>query len=190
METETNQADEQEEVFVTPEEIMNEIAEGAASHSEATEAFIEKFSFYGKSLGQWADELVVPIPKDPTPQQLRDLYIKLGNNIQIASHFYSVATTVNSTLAGGGQMRKSDLVTKLVKQYEQSNGRRPARETLERMADSYMGQTVSTRIASKAVKEFWKQRIDTLKEVRKCLESISMSYAMEMKYLDNMEENH
>jgi hypothetical protein len=168
---------------ITPEQIMEDIAVGAAAHSAATEAFVDNFMFYDKSLNEWSDQLAVPIAGNPTPLEIRKLYIKLANNIQVASHFYSVSNTINGTIVGGGQIKKSDLVTALVHDYERRNAKRPAREVLERMADSYMKSTVSTRVASKIVKEFWKQRLDSLIEVRKCLESISMSVAMEMKYL-------
>lgn len=188
--TDTAVTEEQEEELyeITPEQIMEDIAQGAAAHSAATESFVDSFMFYGKSLNEWSDELVVPIGQNPTPQDIRKLYILLANNVQIASHFYSVSNTINSTIAGGGQIKKSDLVAALVRDYEARNARRPAKDVLERMADSYMKSTVSTRIASRIVKEFWRQRLDSLKEVRKCLEAISMSVAIEMKYLGDHDE--
>ena len=59
---------------------------------------------------------------------------------------------------------------------------RPAAVVIERMAESYMSSTVSARVAAKIVKSFWKERWNTLLEVRKILEQIGMSLHVEMKW--------
>ena len=43
------------------------------------------------------------------------------------------------------------------------------------MAESYMSSTISAKIASRMVKNFWKQRLDMLLEIRKILEQIPRS---------------
>lgn len=171
--------------IVTTEEILQDISEAAYAHSAATRDFITQFVFYGKTLSDWSDELAVPIVPQMTPEDMRGLYIKLANNIQIASHYYSISSTINSTLVGGGQMKKADLVTALVETFAKRNATRPAAAVIDRMADSYMKATVSSRVASKIIKEFWKQRLDTLIEVRKCLEQVGISLHTEMKYLND-----
>jgi hypothetical protein len=45
-----------------------------------------------------------------------------------------------------------------------------------------MSGTISARVSSKMVKNFWKQRLDMLLEVRKILEQVSMSIHVEMKW--------
>jgi hypothetical protein len=167
---------------VTPEQIMDEILVAAKAHAAATESFASKFMFYGKPLLEWSDELAVAVPDKPTPEALRSLYVKLANNIQIAGHFYSISSTITSTLVGGGQIKHADLVTAIVGQYT-GNQKRPAAAVIEKMAESYMKSTTSTRVAAKLVKEFWRHRLDALTEVRKCLEQINMSLATELKYL-------
>lgn len=177
---------------VTPEHIIEELLEAAATHAAATEAFANKFMFYGKPLQQWSDELAVEVDKDKdlTPENMRHLYVKLANNIQIASHFYSIASTINSTLVGGGQIKQADLVTAIVNQYAKTKARRPSGSVIEKMAESYMKSTTSTRVAAKLVKEFWRHRLDALTEVRKCLEQIGISMHTEMKYLQESNGGH
>lgn len=168
---------------VTPESVMEEVLQAAETHAAATEQFAKKFVFYGKPLQQWSDELAVPVPNEVTPDTMRSLYVKLANNIQIASHFYSIASTINSTLVGGGQIKHADLVKALVDQFENRKAKRPAATVIEQMANSYMKSTTSTRVAAKLVKDFWRNRLDSLTEVRKCLEQIGISMHTEMKYL-------
>lgn len=176
---------------VTPEQIMNEILAAAKTHAAATESFANRFMFYGKPLMEWSDELAVAIPDKPTPPELRSLYVKLANNIQIAGHFYSISSTINSTLVGGGQIKQADLITAIVAQYANTKGtKRPAAAVIEKMADSYMKSTTSTRVAAKLVKEFWRHRLDALTEVRKCLEQIGISMHTEMKYLQETNSEH
>ena len=66
--------------------------------------------------------------------------------------------------------------------YGKRGAKRPAAVVIERMAESYMSSTVSARVAAKIVKSFWKERWNTLLEVRKILEQIGMSLHVEMKW--------
>ena len=168
---------------ITPEQVMNEIIQDAQAHAAATESFANRFMFYGKPLQQWSDELAVEVPHNATPEKMRGLYTKLANNMQVASHFHSVASTINSSLIGGGQMKTADLVAAIVNQYAKNKAKRPSGAVIERMAESYMKSTTSTRVAAKLVKDFWKQRVDTLIEVRKNLEQISIHMHVELRHL-------
>jgi hypothetical protein len=49
------------------------------------------------------------------------------------------------------------------------------------MADSYLANTTSATVAARIVKNFWKQRLDTLLDIRKVFEQIGMSLHVEMK---------
>jgi len=168
----------------TTEEIMKQILASAEVHSAATKHFANSFIFYGKSLEEWGKRLTVRVTTNPTPEKFRELHASLANNIQIANHFYSISSSINSTLIGGGALKKADLVTAIVRSYEVTvNRKRPAGTIIEQMADSYMQNTVSSSIASTIVKQFWKGQLDTLREVRKNLEQIGISIHSEMKYL-------
>lgn len=170
---------------VSPEDIMTDVANAAEAHAAATQIFIDNFIFYGRSLSEWSDKLAIPVPdaKNLSPEVMRGLYVKLANNMQIVNHFFSVSNTISSTLVGGSQMKKADLVRYIVQQYEKENKTRPAVAAIEQMADSYMKSTVSSRVSAKIVREFWRDRRDMLVELRKTLEQISMNMATELKYL-------
>jgi hypothetical protein len=164
------------------EEIMEEVVAGAQAHSAATEIFMDSFMFYGKSLTDWLNEMAVNLPEQVHPEDLRDLYVDVARKIQRAANFYTIASAIHGGLVDGGQIKKSDLVKALVDKYSDSKRKRPAANIIERMADSYMNSTVHTRIAAKIVKDFWRERRDTLIEMRKCLEQVSISIHTEMKY--------
>ena len=164
------------------EEIMAEVVEGAQAHSAATEIFMDSFVFYDMTLSQWLDEMAVHLPENVQPADLRDLYVDVARKIQRAANFYTIASAIHGGLIDGGQIKKSDIVKALVDKYSDANRKRPAAKIIERMADSYMNATVHTRIAAKIVKDFWRERRDTLIEMRKCLEQVSISFHTEMKY--------
>ena len=86
------------------------------------------------------------------------------------------------TIGGGNNMKKSDIISLLVSNYAAKGAKRPAASVLERMADSYLQSTVSAERAAKIVKNFWKQRLDTLLDLRKVFEQIGLSLSVEMKF--------
>jgi len=187
-----------EDTDISVESIMDEVVAGATVHATATEIFIDKFEFYGKTLSQWLADMAIQfpegsycgirvpgeIPKGLTPEDMRFLYMDLIRKVQRASNYYSIASSIHGSLVAGGDIKKSDLVASLVARYEAANAKRPSVVALERMADSYLNSTVHTCIAAKIVKDFWKERRDTLVEIRKCLEQIGISKHTEMKYLE------
>jgi hypothetical protein len=164
------------------EDIIAEIVAGAQTHSVATEIFMDSFMFYGHTLTEWLDQMAVEIPKEINKDDLRDLYVDVAKKIQRAANFHTIATAIHGGLNEGGEIKKSDLVAGLINRYADSGRKRPAANIIDRMADSYMSNTMHTRIAAKIVKDFWRERRDTLIEVRKCLEQISIGIHTEMKY--------
>ena len=169
---------------VSANTIIEVVKEGSEIYSEITSSFVQEFVFYEKTLYEWATDLMIEIPnaRDLDEVSYRDLLITLANNIQLASNYHSVASSMTDAITGGNSIKKSDVVNAIVMNYGKRGARRPAGAVIERMAESYMSSTVSARVAAKIVKNFWKQRLDTLLEVRKILEQIGMSLHVEMKW--------
>lgn len=169
---------------VSANTIIEVVKEGSEIYSEITSSFVQEFVFYEKTLYEWATDLMIQIPnaRDLDEVSYRDLLITLANNIQLASNYHSVASSMTDAITGGNSIKKSDVVNAIVMNYGKRGARRPAAAVIERMAESYMSSTVSARVAAKIVKNFWKQRLDTLLEVRKILEQIGMSLHVEMKW--------
>ena len=169
---------------ITAEDISNAIIEGAEIYSEITGSFMKEFVFYDKTLYQWATDLMIRIPNKNNldANSFRGCLIELANNIQIASNYYSVAASMSDGIAGGNSIKKSDVVSAIVDNFAKRGARRPAAAVIERMADSYMSSTVSANVAAKIVKNFWKQRLDTLTDIRKVMEQIGMSLNVETKW--------
>jgi len=169
---------------VTSLDISNAIIEGAEIYSEITATFMKEFVFYDKTLYQWATDLMVRIPSNSKLDlvSFRACLIDLANNIQVASNYYSVASSMADGIAGGNSIKKSDVVAAIVENFRKTGARRPAATVIERMAESYMSSTVSANVAAKIVKNFWKQRIETLTDLRKVMEQIGMSLNVETKW--------
>jgi hypothetical protein len=167
---------------VDTQDIVDEVIATAQKHGDINQALMDQFEFSGKSLTEWMDDVAVPIPTEVTPENFRNAFTLWARKFQKVNYYYSMANTMFSAMSSGGEIKKSDLISALMEHYAKTKAKRPAAATLERMADSYMVDTVNTRIAAKIVRDFWKDRKDTLIEVRKALESIGISMNMEMKY--------
>ena len=169
---------------VSSEDILAALKTGAELYTNITESFIADFVFYDKTLYEWAEFLSIPIPstKNLDIVSFRNLLVDLAKNIQVASNYYSVAASMVDAIGGGNSMKKSDIMNMLVANYAAKGAKRPAATVIERMADSYLSSTVSAERAAKIVKNFWKQRLDTLLDLRKVFEQIGLSLSVEMKF--------
>lgn len=169
---------------VSSENIMDIIMEGAEIYSNLSSNFIKSFVFYDKTLYEWASELMVEIPnaKELDTLKFRETLTELAKNVQVANNYYSVSCTIEDAISGGSNIKKSDVIAAIVSNYAAKGAKRPAATVIEKMAESYMSSTLSARVSSKMVKNFWKQRLEMLLEVRKILEQIGMSLHVEMKW--------
>ena len=177
-------ADKQEIESPTSEQIIESLKQGAEIYTAITESFISDFIFYNKTLYEWAKDLQIEIPstKNLDIVTFRQLLVALAKNLQIASSYYSVACSMVDAIHGGNNMKRSDIINLLVNNYAAQGAKRPAATVIEKMADSYLSNTVSAEKAAKIVKSFWKQRVDTLLELRKVFEQIGLSLSVEMKF--------
>jgi hypothetical protein len=168
----------------TAQDLIEDLKIGAEVYTTVTEDFISSFTFYEKTLYDWALHLSIDIPstKNLEISNFRGLLIILAKNLQIASNYYSVACSMVDAIGGGNSMKKNDIISMLVSNYAARGAKRPAATVIEKMADSYLSNTVSAERAAKIVKSFWKQRVDTLLELRKVFELIGLSLSVEMKF--------
>lgn len=171
-----------EAIQASPEDLLEQVLPGFESYEILADLLMSKVKFYERTLTEWTDKLAVDIPKDVTPQDLRNLFMQVAKNIQSASYFYSICGTYNGTLTAKADGEKASTVAKLVVDYAHRNAKRPAATVLDSVAESYLNDVSLQLVISRVLKEFWKERRDTLIEVRKCLEAIGMSQNMEMKY--------
>lgn len=170
---------------VTIGETLIEINKAAVQYTEATQTFVEDFVFYDRTLLEWANHLNIEIPTGNAldVHNFREVLLKIAINLQIASNYYSVASSILDAISGGNDLKKSSLINTIVDNYSKKNAKRPAGNVIEQMADSYLSNTVSAIVAARIVKNFWKQRYDTLLDVRKVFEQIGMSLHVEIKHL-------
>lgn len=168
----------------TADDVMSMLKEGSELYTSITESFVADFVFYDKTLYDWLLYLEITIPKsrDLDIVKFRALLLDLVSKLQIASNYYSVASSMVDAIGGGNSMKKSDIINMLVANYAAKGAKRPAATVIESMADSYLSSTVSAEKAAKIVKNFWKQRLDTLLDLRKLFEQIGVSLSVEMKF--------
>ncbi len=168
---------------INVDEALEEITVAAESYTIATEEFVRNFVFYEKTLFDWASSLMIEIPKveDLDALKFREILLQLISNIQISSNYYSVASSILDAISGGNEIKKSNLINTIVSNYAKKGAKRPAGTVIDQMADSYLSNTTSATVAARIVKNFWKQRLDTLLDIRKVFEQIGMSLHVEMK---------
>ena len=167
---------------VTPDQLLDKILPGFQAYEILADLFMEKVKFYERTLTEWIDHLAIDIPKDVSPEDLRNYFVQVARNIQQASYFYSVCSAYNSTLSSKADGEKASVIAKIVYDYANKNAKRPAATVLDQLAETYFNDVTTQLVISRVLKEFWRDRRDTLIEVRKCLEQISVSQNMEMKY--------
>lgn len=172
---------------VSPEELLESIKSGAEVYSHITTGFAKEFLFYDKTLYEWSLYFMIDLPssKDLTPDIYRDLYLEIGTKTQIASNYASVAQSMQKSVSSGNKMKRADIIRAIVDGYASRGAKRPSGAILEQMADSYLKSTVTTRVAAEIVADFWKQRLEILRDLRKILEQVGMSLHVEMKHLSS-----
>jgi hypothetical protein len=168
-------------------EDINSVLEAAVETSSACDVFtdqlMQSLTFYGKSLEVWEDEMVVPIPDGNLDSDtLRKLYVEVTNKIQKASHFYSLAMATHTVSSTGVNVKKSDLTVALMAHFESQNQKVPPNTVLERMADAYLKKLSNMSTITKLVRDFWKEKLNTLDKVDSNLSKIAILQATIMKY--------
>ncbi len=167
---------------VTPESLMEDVAEGARIYSELTDRFIDGFEFYERTLKEWGQFMVLQFPEEFDEENFRKVLLELAKKHQLAHNYYSLANSLAKAFSGGAELKKSDVVAAIVTNFLRRDQRRPAGTIVERMADSYMKSTVSSRVAATIVRDFWKQRLEMFDEQRRILDAIGISLHCEMKF--------
>lgn len=170
-----------------PEEILDSLTSSVEVHQTLTEDFIDKLIFFGHTMGEWSKIVRIEIPRDPTPQVLRELLVKTANSLQMASHYYIIADSMFYALTTQTKYRQSEIINIIVNSFKKNGKRAPARAVIEQMAESYLSSTNHVKTTAKITRAFWKQKYDTLIEIRKILDQIAISQTTEMKYLAGIE---
>lgn len=173
-----------EEKEIVPSELYDALVEDLAKHNESTALFVKSFTFYGKSLSDHSKDFYIEVPDKVTPEEFRAIFIKIINRIQMAQHYYSIANSIYTTLNTGSAKKKADLVAVITQKYEDNQRKRPAADVIKSIADSYISSTNNVLTAAKIIKDFWREKLDGLIEVRKCMEQIGISQATELKHLN------
>lgn len=170
--------------YPVPEDLTQILIDYADRNNELASTFMNEFKFYGKSLDEWSSITSIKLPSysEISPEKFRDLCIRCANAYQQASYFYSVCNSMHSGLDSGSHTKKADIVRALVDHYSKSKGKRPAANTIDNIAESFLKETTNGKTAAKILKDFWRDKKETLLEVRKALEMIGFSINMEIKY--------
>lgn len=163
--------------------VLEEVKNNSGLANEFINQVMGSLTFFGKSLAVWEDEMVVPIPEGRhAPEDIRALYVDLANKIQQANHWYCLANSSSVISNSGVEIKQAELVTGLMSYYVSQNAKAPPQTVLERMAANYVKKLQNLATVTKIIRDFWKEKLTTLKEVRSILDSLSVSYATEMKY--------
>lgn len=165
-------------------EITEEYLKNSEKYSDIAILFSKKFVFAGKSLEEWAVDLLVVIPDEITPDNFRNTCALLAKKLQKANHFFTIANSVYEALSSGTDIKRSNIISDIVHTYESSNARRPGADLIKAKAEKQLSDTLVNKSSAKMVRDFWRNQRDTLIELRKTLEMVGFSMNMEIKYHD------
>lgn len=168
---------------VSSEELIAQLASKAAENNALAANFMDAYTFYGKSLAEWNALFYVELPKNHkslSPQDMMDLHLKIATYIQRCNFLYAAASSTNASLDAASNIKKSEIVNALVSLYETRGAKRPAAAVLNHMAEHLIDSAYS-RAGSQIVKNFFRDQKETLFEIRKSLEQISIMMHLDQK---------
>lgn len=171
-------------INIAPKDLYDELLEDTKKHNDAANDFLNSLTFYGKSLTEHSADFYIEVPKDISPDSFRTVLLSLMEKVQLAQHYYAIASSIASALANTTVKKKADVVAAIVAEFERKKMKRPGQDVISSMADSYLGSTTNVYTSAKIIKDFWKNKLDALIEMRKCMEQIGISRASEMKHLN------
>jgi len=168
-------------------EDIDTIFDDLVTDSETMNVFTDKVSqtlvFFGKSLALWEDEMWVGLPDTGTPtgEEFREIFLDLANKVQIASHYHELASPAHLISMSNISVKKSDLITALISHYHATSTKAPPAAILEKMADGFIARLSNLGNTTKIVKQFWRNKLDTLEKVRVLVNSMAISIAVQNK---------
>lgn len=188
MEEETDKKTAAEEVAteitpITAAELMEQLIDKASENDFLSATFMSAYVFNGKSLLEWHDYFYIKLPTSRAvirPETMIEFHLKLGVLFQQCAYNYSVASSAATSLDAASSIRKAEVVNSLVGLYERRGGKRPGAQVLSHMADHLIDSAYG-KAGSKVAKDFFREQKESLLEVRKSLEQISIMMHFEQK---------
>lgn len=168
---------------VSSAELIEQLASKALENNLLAANFMDAYTFCGKSLAEWNELFYIELPKDHkviTPQEMVNLHLKIATYLQRCNFLYAAASSTNSSLDAASSIKKSEIVNALVSLYEARGAKRPGAPVLNHMAEHLIDSAYS-RAGSQIVKNFFRDQKDTLLELRKSLEQISIMMHLEQR---------
>lgn len=160
------------------------LAKGSESYEAILEHIVSEFEFYGKTISQWDEELVLSMEKDElTPKEIRVHFIELNNKIQLIDHFCGLSELAYKTASSSTKASKADNVKRLVAQYE-AGGKRPSATIIDKLADNLGDDSYAARQVALMIRDYWAQKRVLFSELRKIAESVAITVHSELKYLE------
>jgi len=141
------------------------------------------FKFGGKSLSDWDVDFFCPLNNNPTPEQMRTMLSQAGINIQTASNFFSMCTSILEYLSNLKKKNLNKEINTVVEDYKQRNAKRPAKDIVEALALNNIEDLDMQIQIFTMLKSYWRDKRDSSVELRKILEQIHISTSVEIKYL-------
>jgi len=161
-------------------EIAVSVIENHTLYETLGDFSLENIIFNDKSLKEWSEHFTINIPRNCNPDDMKSIYSKLLSLLQLCNYLYSKSNSILTLINEGSVIKKSELISSFVKEYEDKKARRPAGTVLEDLAESKL-DLAYLKIHAKIVKEFFRDQRDTLIEMRKTLEQMGFSFHLESK---------
>ena len=168
------------------QDILDELEEAAADYTEINDTFCDSVKFYGKTMHEWSEQLLIKLPSQDklTPTEIKTIYLQLGNNLQQVTYFYTISNSLFNALNSGEGVKRNELIKQIIERYSAANAKRPAATAIEQMARAEMIHIANNRIIAKMLRDFWKEMRECIIDIKITLDQVTLVMSLEMKYLN------
>ncbi len=163
------------------EEVLNALEIGKEILEEFSNKFRATFKIAGKTIPEWRQEMKVVLPPNPTPGSICTLSAEVSNKYQVAQYMFAVFEAQLDALENGASKEHSDKYSSLVAEYENTNRKLPAADTLKALVASHTQDLVSAKVNAKICRDFFKKTVDSLKETRESINACLWASQIELK---------
>lgn len=169
----------------TTKDAISLAQQGVGQYSEVFAEMQAALTYRGKTLAEWTTEYFVKVPVDAKTMQeyeYENLILEVARKLQGALANLSAAKSMASALKGAHKVQRSAYTKGVLASYQARNAKRPGADILKDEVSSYLSETALSEIASDIIVDFWKTRVESLKETKNMLESLGMAIMSRRKH--------
>jgi hypothetical protein len=166
------------------EALLETLLKGKQIHDLFTFNMRTHLKITGLSIDELEQKFKISIQTDNLTPEICKMYdVQLMRLNQEASFYYAVANAKAQMLKRAGKSKYRDTFYALVQEYKTADKKLPANATLEALAKVENDDYESVEAIAEIEKDFWKDILQHLSDMRKLIENSTFNSSIEAKYL-------